>query len=66
MAGNKNRTSEYYTVYQVCMKSTTLKHFEKELEIENNKPFNKRSASKIIFDRLTESYKVNPIPDSKH
>lgn len=65
MAGKKNRVSEYYTVVQVCMKSTTLKRFEEELEIEQSKPFNRKSGSKILFERLERDYKNNPIPNSK-
>lgn len=56
----KKTTSEYYTVLQVCMKSTTLKMFEHELKNENKKLFNKRGTSKILFDRLKESYLNNP------
>lgn len=52
--------TEYYSVIQVCMKSTTLKMFEFELEQENKNIFKKKSASKILFERLEKSYKDSP------
>ena len=51
---------DYYSVIQVCMKSTTLKMFEFELATESKKLFNKKSASKILFERLEKSYKETP------
>jgi hypothetical protein len=42
------------------MKSTTLKMCEFELEQENKNIFKKKSASKILFERLEKSYKENP------
>jgi len=51
---------DYYEVVQVCMKSTTRKMFEFELLQEKKKPFDRRSASKILFERLKESYANNP------